>query len=569
MEKYVRLGLAQINTTVGALESNKRKIKEFMEDAYKKGTDILLFPELSTTGYPPEDLLLNPNFVEGNLEVLKEIAACSKDMVTIVGFVDRVGSKIFNSSAIIYRGSILGVYHKEILPNYGVFDEKRYFASGNIPMLCRFGPLTFGVTICEDIWIPKTPLKKEAMAGAQLILSINASPFYSGKVKLREQLLKELCIKNKVYIPYLNLVGGQDELVFDGNSMVLDSNGNIIAKAPAFKECLLLVDINLEDLPKKEHLLSSRKRCQEVIIDEEFHFTKETKIVDYYPLDYLDSVEEVYEALILGLSDYVRKNGFEKVVLGLSGGIDSSLVATIACDALGKDAVKGVFMPSCYTSVESREDAFELARNLGIEVLTVPIDGIYQCYLNTLEPIFSGLQQDETEENIQARIRGNILMALSNKFGWLVLTTGNKSEMSVGYATLYGDMAGGFAVIKDVPKTLVYELARFRNRKGMVIPGRVLIKEPSAELRPGQKDTDSLPPYEILDVMIKAYVEEDKGMEEIVNQIGNHELVKKVLDMIDKNEYKRRQAPPGIKITPKAFGKDRRMPITNGFRAGQ
>lgn len=566
MGKCVRIGLSQINVTVGDLEGNKRKIKEYMELGYEKGVSILVFPELCITGYPPEDLLLHKDFVEGNLKVLKEVTKFSNKVLSIVGFVAQKNSQLYNAAALIYDCSIVGIYHKQVLPNYGVFDEKRYFARGSLPLMCRFGPLNLGVSICEDIWVPETPVNVEADIGAQIILILNASPFYCGKVRVREQILSRLSAGKEVFSIYVNLVGGQDELVFDGNSMVLGPNGKVIAKAPAFKEDLLVVDIDLDTLPKKDVKLKEKGQIEEIVINNPMLLDPGLDLKGLGQVDYLDPVEEVYGALILGLTDYVKKNGFDKVVLGLSGGIDSSLVATIACDALGHEAVKGVFMPSPYTSKESKEDVFELVRNLQMELFEVPITETYEAYLRTLAPVFRGRKEDITEENIQARIRGNILMAISNKFGWLVLTTGNKSEMSVGYATLYGDMAGGFAVIKDVPKTMVYELCKFRNKMGKVIPHRVLIKEPSAELRPGQKDTDTLPPYELLDRIIKAYVEEDRGFDEIVGLIGDRVLVEKVIRMIDGNEYKRRQAPPGIKITPKAFGKDRRMPITNGFR---
>jgi NAD+ synthase (glutamine-hydrolysing) len=462
----------------------------------------------------------------------------------------------------------MGVYHKTLLPNYGVFDEKRYFIPGKRPSVFKFGKLIFGVSICEDIWFDEGPTAAQARAGATLILNINASPYHTGKIKVREEIVGRQASTNQVFIAYSNLVGGQDELVFDGQSMVFDDDGNVTARALAFQEDLLVVDIPSERLAKK-HPPKTRnagaKQSDTITVSDKVTQTTKPGIT-WCQGETLDPVAEVYGALVLGLRDYVLKNGFGNVTIGLSGGIDSAIVAALAVDALGKDRVVGVFMPSRYTSKESEEDARELAKNLGITMLEVPIDGIYKAYIATFEPLFKGCQEDITEENIQARIRGNILMALSNKFGWLVLTTGNKSEMSVGYATLYGDMAGGFAVIKDVPKTLVYLLSAFRNTSGLVIPQRILDKEPTAELKPDQKDRDTLPPYDTLDPILKAYVEEDKHPEEIVSQSLERDVVNRVSRMVDGSEYKRRQSPPGIKITPKAFGKDRRMPITNRYR---
>ncbi|MCS7281251.1 MAG: NAD+ synthase [Desulfobacterota bacterium] len=561
----VRLGLAQINPVVGDLPGNRDKILAYVERAFERGVQILSFPELSLVGYPPEDLLLKPKFIEDNLKVLTDIAKRIKEIVTILGFVEREDERIYNAAAIIYGGKVCGVYRKSILPNYGVFDEKRYFKSGGEPLVFSYGSLTFGVNICEDIWFREGPTKLQVFASSSLILNISASPYHVGKIKLREEMLKERAKEYGVTIAYTNMVGGQDELVFDGGSMVVSASGEILAKARQFEEQLLLVDIELE-VRRIENQKAKYWKGKRIEIAERIRRSDKLVPVDRFISYELSEEEEIWEALLLGLRDYARKNGFHKVVIGLSGGIDSSLVATLACDALGKENVKGVFMPSRYTSSESREDVYHLCRNLGIEPLEIPIEPIFSSYKESLKNIFENLDEDVTEENIQARIRGNILMALSNKFGWLVLTTGNKSEMSVGYATLYGDMAGGFAVIKDVPKTTVYKLAHYRNSKGRVIPERVLKKEPSAELKPDQKDTDTLPPYGILDPILKLYIEEDKELEDIVLCGIQKDTVEKVLNMVDRAEYKRRQAPLGIKITPKAFGKDRRMPVTNRYR---
>ena len=568
MVKSWRIAIAQINCTVGDLTGNCAKIIEYAEKAKDSGADIVTFPELAITGYPPEDLLMKPKFIEDNIAVLKEVARSIEDFVAVVGFVDKENGDLFNAAAVMYEGEIMGVHHKILLPNYGVFDEKRYFIPGKKPSIFKFGKLIFGVNICEDIWFDEGPTSAQAHAGATLILNINASPYHTGKIKVREEIVAHQASTNQVFIAYSNLVGGQDELVFDGQSMVSDNNGNIIARALAFQEDLLVIDIPKDRLAKKHLSKTKNARAKQrdmvTVSDNVMQTTKPD--ITWRQRETLDPVAEVYGALVLGLRDYVLKNGFGNVTIGLSGGIDSAIVAALAADALGKDRVVGVFMPSRYTSRESEEDARELSKNLGITMLEIPIDGIYKAYISTFDPLFKEREEDITEENIQARIRGNILMALSNKFGWLVLTTGNKSEMSVGYATLYGDMAGGFAVIKDVPKTLVYLLSAFRNSSGLVIPRRILEKEPTAELKPDQRDSDTLPPYDTLDPILKAYVEEDKHPEEIVSPSLEKDVVNRVSKMVDGSEYKRRQSPPGIKITPKAFGKDRRMPITNRYR---
>ncbi len=574
----IRIAMAQINPTVGSLRKNAEKILRFTERAVKMGCDVVVFPELSLTGYPPEDLLLKPGFIEDNLDELKRLSRRITGITAIVGFVDR-DEDIYNACAIIHDGTVQGVYHKMFLPNYGVFDEERYFQAGSTPLNIVIDDAIIGIGICEDIWYPEGPARAQALAGAHIIININASPYHFGKARIREEMLTTRALDNEVIVVYNNMVGGQDELVFDGQGMIIDEEGRLIARTRAFREELLVKDLDLEGVLRKR-LHDTRRRKEKLKREETAVKTLELKrakirrskppLKPSPPVEPLSPLDEVLEALLTGTRDYVRKNRFKHCVIGLSGGIDSSLVAFIATRALGRNSVTGVFMPSRYSSTESREDATQLAKNLGIEFLTIPIDPIFEEYLKTLGPHFRGLGPDITEENIQARIRGNILMALSNKFGWLVLTTGNKSEMSVGYATLYGDMAGGFAVIKDVPKTLVYELSRHINEKEgwPVIPERVLTKKPTAELKPDQTDQDTLPPYEVLDPILRAYVEEDRSLAEIVEMGYPKGLVKRVINMVDRSEYKRRQAPPGIKITPRAFGKDRRMPITNHYEAG-
>ncbi|MBA4418305.1 MAG: NAD+ synthase [Syntrophus sp. (in: bacteria)] len=570
MERKWRIGIGQINCTVGDLKGNCIKMMEHIERAFAMGVDVLTFPELAVTGYPPEDLLLKDRFIQDNLDALKELAAAVPDMVVVAGFVDRAGKEIYNAAAIMYKGEIKGICHKTHLPNYGVFDEKRYFTAGSQSLVFRYGRLLFGVNICEDIWHKEGPTCNQAALGAQLILNINASPYHAGKVKEREEIVRNRALYNRLFISYTNLIGGQDEIVFDGQSMVVDGDGRVIARAQAFKEDLIAVDVPEESLlkagPGEGECIDKEKTGRVITIAQEA-LPRFKEPIPLWNGSFLEPVAEVYEALVLGLHDYVVKNGFAKVTIGLSGGIDSALVAALAIDALGKENVVGVSMPSRYTSNESEVDAKELADRLGITILDAPIDDLYKAYIALLEPFFAGLKGDITEENIQARIRGNILMALSNKFGWLVLTTGNKSEMSVGYATLYGDMAGGFAVIKDVPKIMVYKLSIYRNSLGSVIPERILVKAPTAELRPDQKDSDSLPPYEDLDPILKSYVEEYKHGDDIASALDTaKEIVDRVLRMVDLSEYKRRQSPPGIKITPRAFGRDRRMPITNKYR---
>jgi NAD+ synthase (glutamine-hydrolysing) len=575
----LRVGLGQINVCVGDLRGNLKKILEYIESARSLGVDILCFPELAVTGYPPEDLLLKSSFIEDNLEVLDKIRAASDGLTLVVGFVDKK-EDIYNAAAIIHNRDLVDIYHKRYLPNYGVFDENRYFQSGTRAPVYKLGDVTFGVNICEDIWYPGDPTREQAILGdAQVIINISSSPYYASKVRSREQMLSVRASDYSVVVVFCNLVGGQDELVFDGHSVVIGETGKVIARASGFREELLIADIS-PDRVFRSRLHDPRRRKEKYALRVE---SREAQLItlaqskserDSRPQvihrveEFMCVEEEVFRALVLGTRDYVMKNGFKKVLVGLSGGIDSSLVAAIAVEALGNENVIGVRMPSRYSSEGSIRDAEQLSKGLGIELLTIPIEKAFSAYLDMLSQVFIGKEHDVTEENIQTRIRGNILMALSNKFGWLVLTTGNKSEMGVGYCTLYGDMAGGFAVIKDVPKTLVYRIAEFYNKwKGKeLIPKAVLEKPPSAELRPNQKDTDFIPPYDILDPILKAYVEDDLSVEEIIALGFDEDIVKRVIKMVDLNEYKRRQSPPGIKITVRAFCKDRRFPITNLYR---
>ena len=554
----VRVAVAQINCTVGDLEENTSKIKEYLSRAKNEGADIICFPELALTGYPPEDLLIKPEFISDNLQKLQEIAASADKIIAVVGFVDRTKEGIYNAAAVIYEGKIKGIYRKMHLPNYSVFDEKRYFIPGVEPLVFKYGGFIFGVNICEDIWHAGDPIKKQAALGAECIININSSPYYAGKSRERERIICAQAKDNAVAVVYANLVGAQDELVFDGQSMVVGSKGEPLASAHAFQEELLVVDIDFSAQEEKTN--------KAIVVSEKANLKPDKSRITNTLVKPLEKNAEIYRALMLGLSDYVEKNGFKKVAVGLSGGVDSSLVAALAVDALGKDNVTGVYMPSRFSSKESEEDAKQLAENLGIRLMTISIEQTYKMYLMVLEPYFEGFPKNIAEENLQARIRGNILMALSNKFGWLILATGNKSEMSTGYATLYGDMAGGLAVIKDVSKTLVYTLVGYRNCLNFVIPERVITKEPTAELKMNQKDSDTLPVYAVLDPILRAYVEEDKEPEEITAMGFDKDTVLRVMSMVDKNEYKRRQSPLGIKITPKALGRDRRMPITNRYR---
>ena len=573
----IRIGMAQINPTVGDLSGNTKKIVQFINEARSLGVDLLTFPELAITGYPPEDLLLKPHFIKQNRECLEEIIGRSSDMAVVLGFVDSDGD-IYNAAAVVYGNKLAGIYHKVYLPNYGVFDENRYFQAGTeCPVFIIYG-IGIGVTICEDMWYETGPATLQAYAGARLLVNISASPYHAGRGYFRERMLATRAADNVAIVAHNNLVGGQDGLVFDGNSLIINEKGEVIARGRQFEEDLIVADLNMESV-FRSHLHDPRRRKEAAWLKEELQRATKIEVLDDYPtaakpplpprqVERLDELAEIYQALVLGTRDYVHKNGFNKVVIGLSGGVDSSLVAVLAVDALGASNVIGVSMPSRYSSPGSKSDAEALGRNLGIEVKVIPIEKAFGSYLKTLAESFKDTEPDMTEENIQARIRGNVLFALSNKFGWLVLACSNKSETATGYTTLYGDMAGGFIPLKDVPKTTVYELAGYKNAQAgkEVIPSSVLAKAPSAELRPHQKDTDTLPPYELLDPILKAYVEDDMTVDQIVAMGFDHETVTRIVQLVDSNEYKRRQAPPGIKITPRDFGKDRRLPITNRFR---
>jgi NAD+ synthase (glutamine-hydrolysing) len=568
--RNLRIALAQINPVVGDLKYNTEKILDNIKKAEEVKADLVCFPELILPGYPPEDLLLKPQFIEDNLKALRHVVENTGEVAAVVGFID-AEDDIYNAAALIYDGEVKGIHRKMFLPNYGVFDEERYFQAGKEPDIFIINGINVGITICEDIWYADGPALIQSLNGAELIVNISSSPYHVGKRDFRKRMLSTRASDYCTIVAYINLVGGQDELVFDGGSMVFDEDGNLTAQARVFEEDFLVVDLNIEAVFRKR-LHDPRRRKKKAKVKEipkifVSNSPRSRKEIETRIEKDLDTEEEVLKALVTGVRDYVRKNGFNKVLIGLSGGIDSSLVAAIAVEALGKDNVIGVLMPSQFTSQSSLEDAETLANNLGIRTIKIPITRIFEKYLEELKNVFEGRGWDATEENIQARIRGNILMALSNKFGYLVLTTGNKSEMSVGYATLYGDMAGGFAVIKDVFKTMVYRIAKHINKRaGMeIIPERIFEKPPSAELRPDQRDQDDLPPYETLDLILKAYIEEDKSFEEIVAEGFDEEIVKRVIKMVDRNEYKRRQAPPGVKITPRAFGKDRRLPITNRY----
>ncbi|MGH2692670.1 MAG: NAD+ synthase [Actinomycetota bacterium] len=541
----MRIALGQLNLTVGDLDANVEKMAALAREATGHGADLICFPELAITGYPPEDLVLRRSFVEDNLAALEELARRTSDgCAVLTGFVDRSERGLHNAAALLRLGAVEARYHKHKLPNYGVFDEQRYFVPGEEGCTFSLAGSELGISVCEDAWQPGPPF--DGYAGhVQVIPNINGSPYHRRKTRERIDICAARARETGAWIAYVNCVGGQDELVFDGGSIVVAPNGELAWHADAFEEDLLVVDIPERDPEATKPRLPDPER-------------------EPWP----EGAEEVYRAVVLGVGDYVRKNGFREVVLGLSGGIDSALTAVIAADALESGAVRALAMPSQYSSAESLEDARDVAGRLGIRLDVIPISDTYAAFEKALGEVFSGTETDVAEENLQSRIRGTLLMAVSNKFGSLVLATGNKSEMAVGYSTLYGDMAGGFAPLKDIPKTLVYELARWRNKQSdpAPIPDRVLEKPPSAELRPDQLDTDSLPPYDVLDPIVEDYVEEDRSPEEMVEAGADPELVRRVVAMIDRAEYKRRQAPPGVKITPKAFGRDRRLPITNAYR---
>jgi NAD+ synthase (glutamine-hydrolysing) len=575
--RWLRIAMVQLNTTVGDFEGNLQKMLKGVERAKALGADLLTFPELAVCGYPPEDLLFKPRFIAENRRYLQKLVEASAGITIVTGFAD-AKEYIYNAAAVIHDGKLVDVYHKIFLPNYGVFDENRYFRPGDRCPVYTIAGVSVGVNICEDIWYEVGPARVQAAAGAEVIVNISASPYYFGKRDVREEMIAQRASENIAIFAYNNLVGGQDELVFDGGGLVLNEKGRLLARGKQFEEELILADLDvgavaqarLKDPEWKKGVVPWKeppwKVTRAILSDKPFDRKKPS--ISSKKVKPKSLYAEIYDALVLGTGDYVTKNGFKKVLIGLSGGIDSSLVAAIAFDALGKSNMVGVAMPSKYSSQGSVSDAELLAKNLGIKLLTVPIEKVFQAYHDTLAGAFKGTKPDVTEENIQARIRGNILMALSNKFGWLVLTTGNKSEMATGYTTLYGDMAGGFAVIKDVPKTMVYELARYRNYlvDTELIPSSIIDKPPSAELRPEQKDIDTLPDYELLDPVLKAYVEEDKSVEQIIALGIDEEVVKRSTRLVDGSEYKRRQAPPGIKITTRALGRDRRLPITNRYK---
>jgi NAD+ synthase (glutamine-hydrolysing) len=571
----LRIALAQIDPTVGDVEGNARLATEWIERARDAGAGLVVLPELAISGYPPEDLLLKPHFLDACRAALDDLARGVHGIVAIVGFPER-DLAVHNSAAVIADGTVHAVYRKTLLPNYGVFDERRYFEPGDTPGLIELGGVRVGLTICEDIWFPGPPASAEAATGASLIVNASASPYHRGKGIARERMVADRARETGAVFALCNAVGGQDELVFDGHSVVVSAGGDVLARGPQFSEDLVVCDLELE--PREAANEGARVFAR-------LESAAPPSAAKPTLAEPLDPIAEVYEALTLGLRDYVDKNGFERVLIALSGGIDSALVALLAADALGAERVTCVVMPSPHSSVQTQADARAIAANLGAELVEIPIEGVMTVYADLLAPVSAGAGSASEHgaelgnggpasadglaaENVQARIRGNLIMALSNRYGWLVLTTGNKSEMSVGYATLYGDMAGGFAVIKDVPKTTVYDLVRHRNERANreLVPSSVLERAPSAELRPDQRDDDSLPPYELLDRILEEYVEDDRGREEMVAAGLPGDIVDEVITMVDRAEYKRRQAPPGIKITPKAFGRDRRLPITNRYR---
>jgi len=566
----IRIALAQLNPTVGDLEGNLSKITSAAAEAEAAGANLIAFPELMITGYPPEDLLLKSSFVRDNLETLSSAASSIDGIAAIIGFVDRDSNGIYNAAAIVAGGEVRGIYRKHHLPNYGVFDEERYFEPGDGILLAKMNGCLIGLTVCEDLWIEDGPHRGCAAAGATLLVNINGSPYHRGKGKDRFGLLASRAKSTGAMFAYVNMVGGQDELVFDGQSMVVGPQGDLIARGSQFEEEILYFDYQAPDTSRSADIDSAGASEALRIVDVGTGSLAPAALPNRIAGE-MEPAEEVYSAIVLGVRDYLHKNGFQQAVIGLSGGIDSSLTAAVAADAIGPENVLGVLNPSRFTAEESNEYAEKLGRNLGIEFITLPIDSIFEDFLATLQSVFEDTEWNVAEENIQSRIRGVIWMAISNKSEILdrrriVLSAGNKSEMAVGYATLYGDMAGGFAVLKDVPKTLVYELARWRNRDGEVIPQAVIDRPPTAELKPDQLDTDSLPPYEVLDPILEAYVEDDLSPEEIVAMGFDSQIVARVIGMVDRAEYKRRQAPPGIKITERAFGRDRRLPITNRYR---
>ncbi len=558
--KRLRIALAQINTTVGDFAGNVELCLASARQAEGVGADLVVFPELALAGYPPEDLLLRHGFLLRGMRARDEFARGLGNICAVAGFADWDGRKVYNAAAVAAGGEVRCVYHKMHLPNYGVFDERRYFTPGEKPLFFLLGDILVGITICEDIWVEEGPHRELGLAQrSDVIVNISASPFHAGKIRQREELMRERSLATDTPIVYVNLVGGQDELVFDGGSLAFDRAGNRVLRAASFEEELAVIDLELANTRRDVDLACVRIPRAPVRNPASIHTSIAADLTEE---------EEILRALTVGSRDYIRKNGFQKAVIGLSGGLDSALVAAIATRALGEENVIGVTMPSRYTSEETYTDAGKLARNLGILLIELPIRETFDAFLDALGDVFRDIPEDVTEENIQARVRGTLLMALSNKFGWLVLTTGNKSETATGYCTLYGDMAGGFAIIKDVPKTMAYRICRYINEEAgkEIIPESILQRPPTAELRPNQKDQDFLPPYEILDPILKLYIEDDLGVEDIVGKGFDPDTVKRVARLCDISEYKRRQAPPGVKITPRAFGRDRRLPITNRFR---
>ncbi|MBF6599145.1 MAG: NAD+ synthase [Dehalococcoidia bacterium] len=574
--RTLRVALAQIDTTVGDLDANAAKIIDWTARARDLGADLVAFPELAITGYPPEDLVLRRSFIADNVRALEAVVAATGGIAAVVGFVD-LDDDIYNAAAVISDGRLVARYHKQFLPNYGVFDEDRYFQRGASSPVFRIAGVDVGVNICEDIWYPDGPTRDQARAGAEVVVNINASPYHRAKGSFRENMISTRANDNAVVVCHVNMVGGQDELVFDGHSLIYDERGQLVARGAQFREDLVICDVDIDGVlqvrlhdprQRKGHFERDERAAPRSVVSERPLAAGKPPIAPPSCAPLLEPAAEVWEALVLGVRDYLAKTGFGTVLIGLSGGIDSTLVACVAADAIGAEHVVGVSMPSRFSSEHSKSDAAALSERLGIRLMTVPIEGAFAASLEMLAEPFADTQFGLAEENLQARIRGNILMSLSNKFGWLVLTTGNKSEMATGYSTLYGDMAGGFAVMKDVPKTLVYELARYRNRvaRRELIPQSVIDKPPSAELRPDQLDSDSLPPYDVLDPILQAYVEDDRSVEEIVAMGYDEATVQRVVQLVDRNEYKRRQSPPGLKVTPRAFGRDRRLPIANRYR---
>ena len=567
----LRVALAQINTTVGDFDGNRARILAAARAAADRDADVVAFPELAITGFPPEDLLLRAPFIEEAQRALERLLVETRGLPPLIVGAPEYDGALFNAALILHEGRVLGSHRKQRLPNYGVFDDERYFQPGSETPRFVIGGVEVAATVCEDVWYPDGPAREAALAGALVVININHSPFHSGKRRERERMLTTRAVDNHVAIVYVNQVGGQDEIVLDGNSLVIGADGAVLARGASFEEDVVVVDIPVRAVVQARLHESRLRRERPAAAPAPTILVSGRREGDRAALpapalEPADDLAETYQALVVGTRDYVGKTGFADVIVALSGGIDSSLVATIAVDALGPEHVRGVSLPSRYSSEGSIADAQELADRLGIPLATIPIEPLHEAALDALAREFEGTQAGPAEENVQSRLRGMLVMALSNKFGSIVLTTGNKSEYACGYATLYGDMAGGYAVIKDVPKTLVYALARHRNSLGEVIPQATIEKPPSAELRPDQLDTDSLPPYEVLDPIIEAYVEDDAAFETIVARGFDEATVRRVIDLINRNEYKRRQSPPGIKITPRAFGRDRRYPLASKYR---